>query len=75
MASSPKAAARILRPGGWLLIELGYTSRLPVEAMLNTEGWETPTVRPDLAGIDRMLAVRKVPNRQPDSLSNGNPGK
>ena len=70
-----KAAARILRPGGWLLMELGYTSRLPVEAMLKTGGWGTPTVRTDLAGIDRMLAVRKAPDRQTDRLSNGKPGK
>ena len=55
-----KAAARILRPGGRLLMELGYTSRSAVEAMLNTGEWETPTVRTDLAGIDRMLAVRKT---------------
>ena len=70
-----KAAARILRPGGWLLMELGYTSRLPVEAMLKTEGWGTPTVRTDLAGIDRMLAVRRAPDRQTDTLANGNPRK
>ena len=56
-----KAAARILRPGGRLLMELGYTSRSAVEAMLKTGEWETPTVRTDLAGIDRMLAVRKTP--------------
>ena len=55
-----KAAARVLRPGGRLLMELGYTSRSAVEAMLNTGEWETPTVRTDLAGIDRMLAVRKT---------------
>ena len=70
-----KAAARILRPGGWLLMELGYTSRLSVEAMLKTGEWETPTVRTDLAGIDRTLAVRRVPDRETGGLSGGNAGK
>ena len=70
-----EAAARVLRPGGRLLMELGYTSRLSVEAMLKTGEWETPTVRTDLAGIDRMLAVRRVPDCETGSLSGGNAGK
>ena len=70
-----KAAARALRPGGRLLMELGYTSRLSVEAMLKTGEWETPTVRTDLAGIDRMLAVRRVPDCETGGLSGGNAGK
>ena len=70
-----KAAARILRPGGRLLMELGYTSRSAVEAMLETREWETPTVRTDLAGIDRMLAVRKVRDHATQGPSSGSAGK
>lgn len=68
-------AVRILRPGGWLLMELGYASRTAVEAMLVTEQWETPTVCTDLAGIDRMLAARKLSNRQMENPSKGNSRK
>ena len=51
--------ARIVRPGGWLLLELGYNGRSAVEEILGSEDWEEPIVRADLAGIDRVLAVRR----------------
>jgi release factor glutamine methyltransferase len=50
-------AARVLRPGGWLVLELGYNSRERVEAMLGPRWSERRTV-PDLAGIPRVLAAR-----------------
>jgi release factor glutamine methyltransferase len=50
-------AARVLRPGGWLLVELGYNSVDPVRAMLAT-GWSEITVEQDLAGLPRVLAAR-----------------
>jgi release factor glutamine methyltransferase len=50
-------AARVLRPGGWLLLELGYNSLDPVRAMLE-RGWSDITVIPDLAGFPRVLAAR-----------------
>jgi release factor glutamine methyltransferase len=50
-------AARVLRPGGWLVLELGYTSRDRVTAMLGA-GWHDVRVVPDLAGIPRVLAGR-----------------
>jgi release factor glutamine methyltransferase len=49
-------AARILKPGGWLLLELGYNSLDPVKKMLGT-GWAEITVQQDLAGIPRVLIV------------------
>ena len=52
-------AARIVRPGGWLLLELGYNGRSPVEEILGRADWDDPVVRADLAGIDRVLAVRR----------------
>jgi release factor glutamine methyltransferase len=51
-------AARVLRPGGWLIMELGFTSRDRVLAMLDS-GWREITVKPDLAGIPRVLAARR----------------
>jgi release factor glutamine methyltransferase len=50
-------AARVLRPHGWLLLELGYNSLDPVRAMLEN-GWSDIAVIPDLAGFPRVLAAR-----------------
>ena len=50
-------AARVLRPQGWLLLELGYNSLEPVRAMLQRE-WSEITVMHDLAGLPRVIAGR-----------------
>jgi len=50
-------AERMLRPDGWLVLELGYNSRDRVLGMLG-EGWRDVRVAPDLAGIPRVLACR-----------------
>lgn len=50
-------AERVLRPDGWLVLELGYNSRDRVLGMLG-EGWRDVRVAPDLAGIPRVLACR-----------------
>jgi release factor glutamine methyltransferase len=50
-------AQRVLRPGGWLLVELGYNSLEPVRAMLQT-GWDEIAMEEDLAGLPRVLAAR-----------------
>jgi release factor glutamine methyltransferase len=49
-------AARILKPGGWLIMELGYTSAERVAAML--AGWNNVALRPDLAGIPRVIVAQ-----------------
>jgi len=51
-------AARVLRPGGWLVVELGFTSRDRVLEMLG-ERWCDVHVAPDLARIPRVLAARR----------------
>jgi release factor glutamine methyltransferase len=51
------AAARVLRPHGWLLLELGYNSLDPVRAMLEPD-WTDIDVIPDLAGFPRVIAAR-----------------
>ena len=55
----PELAGRVLRPGGWLLLELGYRGRPAVEEMFSAARWEAPQVRADLAGMDRVLMTRK----------------
>jgi release factor glutamine methyltransferase len=52
-------AERVLRSQGWLLLELGYNTRSAVQAMLPAGSWGAPFVRPDLAGLDRVLAARR----------------
>jgi release factor glutamine methyltransferase len=49
-------APRVLRPGGWLIMELGFGSVNRVSALL--ESWKEVRVEPDLAGIPRVIAAR-----------------
>ena len=53
-------ACRVLRPGGWLLVELGYNSVGPVSEMLDN-AWLDAEVLSDLAGLPRVLAARNSP--------------
>jgi release factor glutamine methyltransferase len=53
-------ARRALRPGGCLLLELGYNSLEPVRGMLES-GWGDVTVQNDLAGFPRVLTARVMP--------------
>jgi|CZKS01.1.fsa_nt_gi release factor glutamine methyltransferase len=53
-------ARRVLRPGGWLLLELGYNSLEPVRRMLGSQ-WSEITVQADLAGLPRVLVARRLP--------------
>jgi release factor glutamine methyltransferase len=49
-------APRVLRPGGWLVMELGFGSLEHVRELL--AGWHDVRVKPDLAGIPRVIAAR-----------------
>jgi release factor glutamine methyltransferase len=53
-------AGVVLRPGGWLILELGWKSLDPVQAMLQAN-WSDIEAIPDLAGIPRILAARWTP--------------
>ena len=55
------AAPRVLRPGGWLILELGFGSRDRVAGLLN--GWQDVEIAPDLAGIPRVIAARASAQR------------
>jgi release factor glutamine methyltransferase len=50
-------AARVLRPDGWLVMELGYNSRDRVLELLGSK-WRGARVVPDLSGIPRVLAAQ-----------------
>src|SRR5450432_1561789 len=49
-------APRVLRPGGWLIMELGFGSLDHVRGLL--AGWADLRIAPDLAGIPRVIAAR-----------------
>ncbi len=48
-----------LRPGGYVVVEIGYNMREQVLALLG-EGWGEIQVTPDLAGIPRVVSARKL---------------
>jgi release factor glutamine methyltransferase len=49
-------APRVLKPGGWLVMELGFGTLNAVTQLLS--GWADLRVEPDLAGIPRVIAGR-----------------
>ena len=49
-----------LKPGGWLAMEIGYSMRDVVLELLSPAMWDEPTVVPDLQGIPRVIAARKL---------------
>ncbi|MGH9378779.1 MAG: peptide chain release factor N(5)-glutamine methyltransferase, partial [Terriglobia bacterium] len=52
-------AQRLLKPGGHLVVEIGYSQREAVIGLLDP-GWTGIEARPDLAGIPRVVMARKV---------------
>jgi release factor glutamine methyltransferase len=50
-------AEQVLKPGGWLLMEIGYTQSPLLEELL--QGWSEVHFVPDLQGIPRVAAGRK----------------
>ncbi len=50
-------AQRVLKPGGWLVMEIGFSIEEKVRALLTC--WSEVQVTPDLQGIPRVIAARK----------------
>ncbi len=53
-------ALEVLKPNGHVVVEIGYTMRDKVLALLG-DGWTDREVRPDLSGIPRVVTARKNP--------------
>jgi len=51
-------AFEVLKPGGFVVVEIGYNMRDQVLALLGP-GWTEIEVTPDLAGIPRVVSARK----------------
>jgi release factor glutamine methyltransferase len=52
-------AHQVLKAGGWLALEIGYSMREAVLDLLSPTMWEDVRVVPDLQGIPRVVAARK----------------
>ncbi|MCU1336400.1 MAG: modification methylase, HemK family [Bryobacterales bacterium] len=53
-------AERLLSPGGWLVMEIGYALGDAVSGIIGmTSAWREVEVRPDLAGLPRVIVARK----------------
>jgi release factor glutamine methyltransferase len=53
-------AHRTLKPGGWLALEIGYSMRDEVVSLLSPTMWDDIRVVPDLQGIPRVVAAKKL---------------
>ncbi len=54
-----RGAGRFLKPGGYLVFEIGYGQRQPVLDLF-TEGWGRIFCFDDLAGIPRIVSARRL---------------
>jgi release factor glutamine methyltransferase len=54
-----RQAHGVLKPGGWMALEIGYSMRDAVTNLLSPTMWEDVRVVPDLQGIPRVIAARK----------------
>jgi release factor glutamine methyltransferase len=52
----PEAYA-VLNPGGWLVMEIGFSREAEIRSLL--QDWESVQTTPDLQGIPRVVAARK----------------
>lgn len=55
---------QILRPGGWLVLEIGYEQREAVLALGVDNGWVNGSCRQDYGGNDRAVLLQKPRNRE-----------
>ena len=52
-------AGKYLKPGGWLMYEMGCEQGTDVSAIMQGEGFTEVTVKKDLAGLDRVVIGKK----------------
>jgi methylase of polypeptide subunit release factors len=51
-----------LKPGGILVLELGYNTLAAVQPLLDAPDWTNVRVTDDLAGIPRVIAAERTGN-------------
>lgn len=55
---------QVLRPGGWLVLEIGYEQREAVLALGADNGWINGSCRQDYGGNDRAVLLQKPRSRE-----------
>ena len=50
-------AGKYLKPGGWILFEIGHDQAEEVSALLAQAGYDKIDVKKDLAGLDRVVSA------------------
>ena len=53
-------AARWLKPGGQVLVEIGYDQGAAVSNLFEAAGFSQITVEKDLAGLDRVVSAHHI---------------
>lgn len=53
-------SAEFLKPGGYLLVEIGFDQGDAVSRLINQSTWKLLEIQPDLQGIPRVLALQKI---------------
>lgn len=53
-------SAEMLKPDGWLVMEIGYNIDREVRKLFN-QGWRVEPTRMDQSGIPRVIAAEKIP--------------
>lgn len=53
-------SSKFLNPGGYLLMEIGFSQSETVEKMFSSQIWQSPEFIDDLQGIPRMLKAKLV---------------
>ena len=53
-------AGKYLKPGGWLMYEIGCEQGADVSAIMQGEGFTEVTVKKDLAGLDRVVIAKET---------------
>jgi release factor glutamine methyltransferase len=61
LATAVERSARWLRPGGWLLLEIGGYQAAPVTAAMDAAGFDQIRVLRDEEGDDRAIEGRRLP--------------
>ena len=57
-------AGTYLKPGGWLMYEIGCDQGMDVSEIMKKNGFEQIEIKKDLAGLDRVVTGRKMQEEQ-----------
>ena len=63
-AKITEQAGTYLKPGGWLMYEIGCDQGMDVSEIMKKNGFEQIEIKKDLAGLDRVVTGRKMQEEQ-----------